>query len=40
MKLQILSIIARLMGVQFHVDGLPYGATLLKKQGPFGSSCS
>jgi hypothetical protein len=37
MKIYLLSIVARLLGIQFSIDGLPYGAKVSRKAGVSGN---
>ena len=37
-RLLILAAVARLLGIQFHVDGMPYGAPKLVERGSSGST--
>jgi hypothetical protein len=40
MKLSILSNLAKLLGIQFSVNGIPYGATVKRESGVAGEVSS
>ena len=38
MRLKILDVLARVLGIQFHIDGLPFGAKVTPPIGVSGST--
>lgn len=38
MKITLLAVMAKLLGIQFHVDGLPYGANYQRRDDSFSHS--
>ena len=38
MRVKVLAAIARMLGIQFHIDGIPFGVKLVPPQGVSGAT--